>query len=351
MIESESESILESRIENGSNDIEDYQMLGKIYFDRGSYDKLLKLLERALTLPLSNEERAAILHHKGQANDFLGKREDAISCYEKSLSLDTDEKDDVLLDCSAMNYYNLSVLLHNEEKGTDYAKRALKKFEALLQKYPDYEEKHMIYAHISELYRRFNEFDKAIDSCKKAIETANNDEERMGFLVGLGTIHRDKGNYCKSEGAFRQALILAKKKRWLSKIHFEYGKLYYESNQIQNAIEAFNNALKSIEYDPLLKNNKEYNIEIFWHLGSLYYNKKEYDRVIEYLDMTLEDIDENSAYYCSTNMTLGHCYLAKEEYDRARGYYDKALLSPLATKEDIGMANECIKRIKEEYRT
>jgi tetratricopeptide (TPR) repeat protein len=342
----EDESILESRIENGSRNAEDYLSLGKVYLDRGDYDKLLELYARTSTLPLSDEERAIILYEKGQAYRLSGKKEDAISCCEEYLELFGNEKDDLLLAMSGLNYYNLSLLslyqLDQEEKSSEYAKRALEAFETLLQKYPDYEEKTMVYAHISELYGRFEEYGKAIDSCKKAIETARNGEERMDSLLILGSINMGKENYQEAEEAYRQAFMLAKEEKDLSRIYFEYGKMCFVSNRIQDAIEAFNNAMKFMKSDPLIRDDKGYAADILWYLGSLYFEKQEYDRAMEYMERTLECIEENHVYKCNIYITLGHCYFAKGDYTMAQGYYNNTLLSPLATKEEIDMANESL---------
>ncbi len=345
----ENESALESRIKNGSKNIEDYRLLGKIYFDKGQYDRVLELYETASTLPLSNEERGIILHDKGQASDLLGKKEDAISCFEKSLNLLVSEEDAGLLHFSGMNHYSLSRLLYHEKKGAEHAGRALEKFETLVQKYPDYEEKKMIYGHMSELYGRLGELDKAVTYFRKAIESAANDEERIGFLLGIGPIYRDRGDYEKSEEACKQALVLAKGKRHLAIINFELGKTCFVSNRVHDAIEAFKKALEFLEFDPVMRSNKEYAIEIFYGLGLLYYQNEEYDQAIGHLDKASENVSSHHEYYCSTHMTLGHCYLAKGEFDRARSYYVRALSTALVTEEDIKMANECLEIIDQEH--
>lgn len=344
-------SELETRIEKGSIVLDDYLRLGKIYLERGEFNKLLNLYEKALFLPLTNIERALIMYEKGQAIDLLGKKEEAILCYEQSLKLLSNEKEsDLILDIKGMNYYNLSLLLYNEKKGYEYARKALEELNHLLGKYPAHKERYAIYSYLSELYCRFNEFDKALEIYKKGFEISKNNEEKVWCLCGIASVYRDKGDYRKSEENYKQALNIAKDKKFLSKINFEMGRMYFDSKHTEEAIEAFNNALNYRAYDPVLRNNKEYIADIFWHLGTLTYHNKNYDKVIEYLSKTVENIGENHVYYCNTHITLGHCYLAKEEYSNARDHYNKALFSSLATKEEINMANECLKRIEKEYK-
>ena len=249
----------------------------------------------------------------------------------------------------ASSYY-LSELLYHETKGAEHAKRALEKFETILKEHPSYDDTDSIYAFVSGLYRRYGELDKSTHYYNRAIESASNDEERVDLLLGLGAVYVDKGNSENSEEAYKQALALAKGKRDLSKINFELGILYFELDRTDDAIEVFGNALKFLEFDPVMKSNKEYAIEIFWHLGSLYYDKGEYDRAIGYMEKALESIEEDHVYYCNTQITLGHCYFGKEDYNRAQSYYDGVLLFPLATNEEIEMANEsrdeCLKQIE-----
>ncbi len=65
-----SESIeleLVKKIKYGSKSIEDFRVLGKIYFDREDFYEYLALLEKTLELSLTNIERATTLSEKGEA--------------------------------------------------------------------------------------------------------------------------------------------------------------------------------------------------------------------------------------------------------------------------------------------
>ncbi len=76
------ESELEMKIEDGSECLEDYELLAEIYNEREEYEKLLMLIEKMFKLPLENKKKAFTFTIKGTALGNLGNRE-AISCYKQ----------------------------------------------------------------------------------------------------------------------------------------------------------------------------------------------------------------------------------------------------------------------------
>ncbi len=345
------EPALENKIKNNSKDVADYLWLGKIYLDRGDYSNVIPLCNRALNLSLTHEERAQIIYEKGQALSLLGNEEEAISCYEQALQLLLKAEDSALvLEHKGAIHYHLS-LFYSEGREREHATLALEELKQLMNKYSDYEEKSMVYSYIADLYSRLNEFDEAMEAYKKALEEGKDDDEKMWCLVGIASIYWNKGDRKKSEETYKQALKIAKENKFLSKIYFDMGKMYFEANGTSEAIDSFNHALKYREYDPALRYNKAYLGEILWHLGTLAYDRNDYDEAIKYLIKTLENINENHAYYCNTHITLGHCYFVKGYYNKAQEHYNTALFSPLAREEEISMANECLKQIEKEKMT
>ena len=153
---------LEQEIKSGSTNIEHYRLLGKIYLDRGDYNRLLDIYAKAFSLPLSEVERAVLVHEQGKALSLLGERENAARCFEKSLDILNNEKDSgSYLDLKALNYYNL-FLLYGKEEGQKYAELALNDFELFTETNPDHEENCKNYAYLADLYLAFEKDDKAL---------------------------------------------------------------------------------------------------------------------------------------------------------------------------------------------
>ncbi len=347
----EKEAELVKRIKDGSTRIEDFRLLGKIYFDSGDYKKHVVHCEKTFELALTNDEKAIVLSEKGESLNILGKREEAISCFKQSLVLLENEKDTLaVLYIKGMNYYDL-LLYSNDEKKDEYAYKALVKFRELLKYSPDYEKKIMANSTLGFLYCRNQEFDKAIEMYENAVAMSNTDDDKILSLCGTATVYSEKGDYKKSEEAFKHALDIAKDKKKYSKLYFDLGEMYFNSDRKREAFDAFNNALNYKEYTPNLQDDTEYIAEIYWYLGTLVYNSindynYDFDKVIGYLNKTLEYINEDHGYYYDSYITLGHCYLAKENYSKAKEHYNIVLSATSVTEEQKDMVNKCLKDIE-----
>ncbi len=355
MVNSESiELELVKKIKDGSKCFEDYRSLGTIYFDREDFYEYLVLLDRALALSLTNIERAITLSDKGEALELLGKRIEAHPCFEQSLNLLTNEEEtpDVLY-IKGKNHLKLTLSFFNDEREYEHINQAIEKFKVLLDKeYElDYEVKHKATSYLAESYCRNNEFDKAVENYKKAVGISNNDDDRVWSLHGIATVYREKGDYIKSEEAFNQALDMAKDKKYYSKVYFDMGEMYFNSDRKREAFDAFNNALSYKEYAQYLKDDKVYVAEIYWYLGSLIYNSiydynYDFDKVIGFLSKALEYIKKDHGYYYDSHITLGHCYLAKENYGKAKEHYNVVHSATSVTEAQKDMVNKCLKEIE-----
>ncbi len=350
------EAGLVKKIKDGSKRIEEFRELGKIYFDREDFNEYLALLEKTLELSLTNIERATTLSEKGEALDILGKRIEAFPCFEQSLNLLTNEKEtpDIIY-LKGMNHYKLTLSNFNDEREDLHINQAIENFEVLLKKEPNYELKCSVTSHLAESYCMNNEFDKAVETYKKAVEMSNNNDDKVWSLVGIATVYSEKADYKQSEEAFKQALDIAKDKKYYSKVYFDMGEMYFNSDRKREAFDAFSNALNYEEYTLYSKYNKEYIAGIYWYLGTLVYNSindynYDFDKVIGYLNKTLEYINEDHGYYYDSYITLGHCYLAKEDYDKAKEHYNVVKAATSVTDEQKDMANKCLKEINQKGR-
>ncbi len=341
------EADLVKRIKDGSKRIEDFRLLGKIYFDRGDYEKHLELCKIVSQMSLTNLEKALIISGKGETLNILGKKDESIECFKQSLKLLKREKEvSVVLYNKGMNHFNLSLLYYDSEKGDEHSIKSLERLEELSRKDPCYEE-YMVNSHLAELYCRKKEYDKAIGAYTKAIEKSKSNGDKVWSLSGIASVYSDKKDYELSEKAFEQALHLAKENKCSSKVYFDMGVMYFDSDHKQKAIDAFNNALSYKDYDPYLKDNKEYVAEIYWYLGTLAYEYNyDFDKATEYLNNALEIIREDHVDFCHTHIILGHCYLAKENYSKAKEHYNVALSATLINEEQKEMLNKCLKEIE-----
>lgn len=344
MVESKSE--LEERIKKGSNKVDDYFDLGKLYLDSCQYAELLKLYDQLEKLVLSEDEFAHLYYERGEALESSNRVEDAISCYRKSLQyLSSKDDSDRSLFLKGLNHYNLFLLLLDPDDRKKHGKEAIKTFSVILERYPNFEHQYALYSYLADAAGRLGRYKDALSFYSNALELSSNIAERVGALTGLGTIHGFEKEFEKAEKCFNEALQEANEVIPTSKIYYEKGKMLFEFNSVSEANKAFQAALEQASNDLRLKNNQEYKIEILWYLGTVAYELKEDKAVKINLSKVLELADKTHYYYANSNLTLGHVYLFEEDYIRARGHYQNVLSAPRSFDKEREIARKCLAQI------
>ncbi len=339
------EAELEKKIEAGSKCVEDYMSLVAIYNEREEYEKLLMLFEKIFNLPLKNNEKAFNFTLKGQTLGNLSNREE-FSCYEQSIRLlENEEESSEILFFNGLNHYHLLHDFDNESRD-EHGRQAIEIFRKLSRNDSDYQSYSVNY-YLGILYTGINKFSEAIEALNKAIEMSENDAEKVTCLSEIANTYCDQGDYSKSEKTFERIFRMTGDNRDYSMLYFQMGVMYFDSNCKGKAIDAFNNALRYIEFVPVFANHKKYIAEIYWNLGTLVYDyNNDYDKAIKYLNKVLEHVNEEHIHYHNSYITLGHCYLVKKDYDIAMSCYNKALSASLATDSEKEFAMECLKEVE-----
>jgi tetratricopeptide (TPR) repeat protein len=345
MCESDSRvSELERKIKDGSKCFEDYKLLAEIYNKREEYEKLLILIEKIFNLPIKNKERAITFAFKGIALRSVGNKEE-FSCYEQSMRLLENEKESSeILYTKGYNHYSLSHDTDNESRD-EHGRQALEIFRKLSRKDADYQS-YMVNYCLGVLYARINKFSEAIEAFNKAIEMSENNTEKVSCLSEIAIVYSDQGDYSKSEKTFERIFRMTDDNKDYSILYYEMGMMYFNSNSNGKAIDAFNNALRYIEFVPFLVKHKNYIAKIYWCLGTLAYGyNNDVDKAIKHFNKALENISEDHTDFCDVHITLGHCYLVKKDYDIAMSCYNKVLSAPLVTDSEKDFAMECLKEV------
>ena len=337
---------LEEKISQGSTNINEYIELGSLYVENGQHDNFLKLSNQIEKFQLSKWETAILHYDKGEALKLSNRIEEALSSFKKSLEV-TPQKDDSAdaLSLEGLNHYNLFLLLQDSKESHQHAQDAIRCFELLVKKYPSYEDKHRIYSYLADTYEKLGEYEPSLHYYNLALEISSNNYELVWALIGMATTYGMAKKYEESEEYFSKALLKANKSVPTSKIYYEQGEMYFESNDLTKAAKAFQNALKYQKDDPRLKDNQEYEIDIFWHLGTIAYELNKEKDVIKYFEKVLGSIDNSHYYYANSHLSLGHFYRMREDYIRARKHYHKVLTAPHAADEEIKMAKEWLAKL------
>jgi len=346
MCESESKvSGLEKKIKDGSKCFEDYKLLAEIYYEGEEYEKLLMLIEKTFKLPLKNKEKAFAFTFKGLVLGNQGNREE-FSCYEPSIRLLANEKEtSEILYLKGLNHYKL---LHGtcNESSDEHSRLALEIFEKLSKKDAEYEG-HMVNYYLGILYTGIKKFSEAIEAFDKAIEMSKNNAEKSSCLSEIAITYSDQGYYSESEKTFERIFRMTDDNKDYSILYYNMGTMYFNSNNNGKAIDAFKNALRYLEFAPILVNHKIYIAKLYWYLGTLAYGyNNDVDKAINHFNKVLENIGEDHTDFCDVHITLGHCYLVKKDYDIAISCYNKVLSAPLVTDSEKAFAMECLKEVE-----
>jgi tetratricopeptide (TPR) repeat protein len=81
-------------LRTGDGRLRVYEELGDCFVQKGEYSVAVKLLERALQLPVEDEmDRVGLYYFLGAASERLGRTDEARDAYERVLGLDVTFRD------------------------------------------------------------------------------------------------------------------------------------------------------------------------------------------------------------------------------------------------------------------
>lgn len=343
---SEREAELQASISKGGANVQDYFDLGTIYLRSGRYDELLDLYLKMENEPLSAVELARLHHEKGEALLSSGRTDESIMSFTYSLQLlvSCEENYECLL-WKGLGYYRLFLLSENEDARKSRAGRALDLLNSVLDMTTEDEDKIKMYSCIANIHFNIGDYHRALDVYNNALRLSRNPSDMTWTLSAIGAIYGRMNDVSAAVTYLRKALVVAGDMIPASKLYYDLAVVYFENNDLDNAREAFLEALRNKAYDPSLMNNTEYEISILWHLGRIFYETKDDARTIEYLLQVVRKIDKDHYYYANTNLTLAHYYLEKGDYLNAREHYMSVISAPRASDEDVKSAKKWLAQL------
>lgn len=276
---------------------------------RGTGNKLTSLPKAPDTKPLP-EMTPAELEQAGNLMFLRGDFSMAFVQYEKCLSLDPEN--------THVRYKKGLVLL-----AADLNQDALKVFEGILEKKPDYV---LAYEGLGRAYFQMRQYEEAEKKFLKALETSPN-LWRSRNLMGM--IYDSQKRYDEAAWQYLAAIHL---QPHMGLLHHNIGVSYYLAGRYQEAIDSFQTAIKNHYSKP-----KTYNT-----LALSYAKIGQYSLA---LDAFTKGGNKAKAYN-----NLGCFFMAQGEYKRAITCFEKALkLSPefyATASENLKMARIAYHRHK-----
>jgi len=313
-----------------------YYCLGSAYYNVGEHKLAYENAKKAESLTNNNEELIYIYNQIGLILNRMGRLDDALLYYNRSLSI---AKDLDNTDMQAAGLNNIASIYH-EKKELD---KALSYYEESLNLLINEKYKAAIYNNIAIIYSEKGNYQKAVQYYQKAIEI----DEKYGdyhkvsaYKLNLGNIYRKKKDYENAEKYLSEGLEGVKKvgdKHWEAKGYWHFGSLYKDKGDKETAREYYNrayNLFKSIgaeeDAQAVLNEIKKVSGNIAYAQqeidACITFNKaKDYKRAIEAGELAVKKYPENlNVYFCLglTYYNVGELKLAYENAKKAESLTD-----------------------------
>jgi tetratricopeptide (TPR) repeat protein len=167
-----------------------YDLIGMILYNMGYLDDVLLYFSRSLSLAkdLGNTAmQAKLLNNIAAIYDNKGELNKALSYYEESLSLKTNEKD------KAPTYSNIA-LIYGKKGDYQKAVKYLQKAIEMAEKYGDYHYASIYKLNLGETYRKIEDYKNAIKYLFEGLEGIKEVGDKYWEAIGyeyLGQLYRD----------------------------------------------------------------------------------------------------------------------------------------------------------------
>jgi tetratricopeptide (TPR) repeat protein len=289
-------------------------------------------------------DEARVYYEMGEAYSLDNKIDKAITSYKNSLFILGGMDDSIeVLDLRGLNKYNL-FLLSADEAGDRYAKEAICIFKRLIENFGSIEKPLMTCSYLADIFYRIGDYDNALHYYSLALEDSD-DIQKFWVFSGITAIYSKKNNIDEAILYFNKALSHADINSPVSQLYYDMGMMYFDANMLDDSYNAFQMALKSKDKETVLKKNIEYEIEILWHMLSIAYETNEFINITCHFEKLKSLINSDHHYYANTHLKLGHYFFMKGENTKAIDHYNNVLSAPMAAKEEIKIAKDCLKKI------
>ncbi|MCC6804568.1 MAG: tetratricopeptide repeat protein [Anaerolineae bacterium] len=284
--------------------------------------------------------RGWIFYQRGRVYLTDNRIDDAVECFQRALLMPS-----IIPALTAYCYERLGFVAFYERRDFDQALGFLNKAAAT---YPTTEDRlWLVHVHTlrSRVYREIHHFDSAVDAANSAISVANSAEGKAGLpealLSAAETLAPLDGREKDVIAHLQQYVQMSKKPLGIdvtwSRIHEMLGDAYYKTNQLQNAVSAYQASLQFNPYSP-------WEQSLYYRIARTLYQMSEYERAIQAIKTMMQSAEADgqpvSDYHAY--QILGNSYFALKGYEQAMAAYQAAL--------DIAPANaDGLDKIRQYY--
>lgn len=340
----EEEFKLRRRIADGSQDPDDYSKLGDLLIDAGRYEDAVALYQRALNLPLTNLQKARVSTELGWIFYEVGPQEEALKLAQSVIAFLSPEQESP--EVLAYRGASQSLIAHcvwssDAKSGEEAARLALSWLKRLMIEAPDFEEMAAAYYDAARLQNLLGNATEALVLCEKCLQYQLRERERLSCLSIYGEALRQEGRFEEAEQTLEKIVQDVSADRGaLANLYFSLGLIRRSTNRLAEARETFEKALGTLRADPYLHDDLHFLIQIHWNLGELYYQSEDLEKALKAFQQILAYNPEDNIDHRNALLWVGYCYQAMRDSSKALDYFREVSASPHASDTEKASARK-----------
>lgn len=293
------------------------------FADRSDTAQAHAAYERILTEFAQYPNRGWIHYQRGRVHLTENQVDEAVECFQQALLAPSS-----VPALTAYSYERLGFIAFYERRDFERAVSFLNK---AIATYPTSEDRLWL-VHVqtlrSRVFREMHNFSDAIDAAYTAINVAGSSEGKAGLtdalLAAAETLAPLDGHEKEVIAHLHHFIQISKKPLGIdvtwSRIHEMLGDAYYKTNQLQNAVSAYQAALQFNPYTP-------WEQSLRYRIARTLYQTGDYERAIQAIQTMIDAahadgqaVDDYRAY-----SILGNACFALGRYPEAAAAYQNAL--------------------------
>jgi tetratricopeptide (TPR) repeat protein len=303
------------------------------FADRSDTAQALAAYERILADFPEYSNRGWIYYQRGRILLTENRTEDAVDCFQNALLTPS-----IVTTLTAYCYERLGFVAFYEHRDFDHALSFLSKAVSTYSTGDD--RLWLVHVHTlrSRVFRETRNYDSAIDAANTAINVAQNGEGKAGLADALlnaaETLVLVDGRQREVIAHLQQYIQISKRPLGIdvtwSRIHEMLGDAYLETNQLQNAVAAYQSALLFNPYTP-------WELSLHYRIARTLYQLGDYEKSVRAIQKMLQaaEADGQAVGDYRVYNILGNSYFALHSYLEAIHAYESALQMAPANAESL----------------
>ena len=342
------ESELKRKVEAGSQDAKDYDLLAELLYSSDRFEEFMGLLEKALRLPLTDIKRGKTSIEYGWLSYGVGREDEGLSWAKAGLRLlpvETDDAVTVLFRGMGQSLVAHCVSFEDVDAGTKAARLGLQDLEQALEPSPAADLARLAFAEAAKLHLLLERYEDVIRCCKNCLQLQPAEPQRLDCLVLLGSALSRTGDLVEARRVLEEALHEVapredSSKGFLPKIHLELGGVELDAERYDEARIHLRSATKALRLFPELNQDHRFLMNINVHLAAACFQLGEHQEAIRACDQVIAKGQLANPDHWEALVWRGNSYLELSDYSQARSSLEDALESTVTTPESREFATD-----------